>query len=409
MLAIRAARLFDGTSDRLIARPLLLVENGTITAVEANGVEPPAGLEQIDLGDVTLLPGLIDLHVHLGFDAGPDPVRQMNADDNLTLLLRMAKAARVALQAGVTTVRDLGDRDYLGVTLRDWYRSELDRTLGRDGAPSRPGGAPPAPRDIGPEILAAGPPITVTGGHCHFMNGEVDGELGIRRGVHERVKRGCDAIKVMATGGHMTPGTNPLAPQFSVPELRAAVEEAHRLNKRLTAHAHATAGIELAVEAGVDGIEHCSFQVEDGLRAEQSLIERIAAARIAVAPTIGRPAWSPMPPAFAARMEQRRAIIGRMHRAGCVLVTGTDAGIAGVPHDAAPWQVRAFADAGLSNAEAIRTATAVAAEAAGIGERKGTIAAGKDADLLAVAGNPLESLAAIHDVRAVFRAGLRVV
>jgi len=387
MLALRAAYLFDGISDRLIERPMLLVEEGRVVGVEQGSISPPEGAEVLDLADATLLPGLIDVHVHLGFDAGPDPVARMLADDDRMLLLRMAMHARRALRAGVTTVRDLGDRDYLGVALRDWYAS---------GA------------ELGPEIIAAGPPITVTGGHCYFMNGEVDGELGVRRGVRERVKRSVDVIKVMATGGNMTPGTNPLAPQFTVEELRAAVEEAHRLGKRLTAHAHAAVGIELAVEAGVDSIEHGSFQVAGGIHADQALIERIAARGIAVAPTIGRPPGSAPPPQVAAMREARYKVIERMHRAGVRLVTGTDAGIGGVPHDSAIWGVRAFTRAGLTNAEALRTATSVAAEVCGIADRKGRIAAGLDADILAVGGNVLLDLDALDDVRAVYRAGMRV-
>lgn len=408
MLAIRAARLFDGQSRTIIERPLILVEDGAITAVEQGGVEPPAHADEVDLGDVTLMPGMIDGHVHLGFDAGPDPVAQMLADDDATLLLRMAKHAGRALRAGVTTVRDLGDRDYLAVTLRDWYGGELARAVAGTSAPRATGHTPDA--DVGPEILAAGPPLTVTGGHCHFMHGEVDGELGIRRGVREHVKRRCDVIKVMATGGHMTPGTNPLAPQFTVQELRAAVEEAHRLEKRLTAHAHATVGIELAVAAGVDGIEHCSFQAGDAIVAPQALIEAIAAAGIAAALTIGRAPGGPaVSPQFERQREERRRTVGRMHAAGVKLIVGTDAGIRGVPHDSGVWAIRAFADAGLSHYDALRCATAVAADGLGIAPRKGTIAAGKDADLVAVGGDPLADLAAIHDVRAVFRRGVRVV
>lgn len=407
MLAIRAAWLFDGQSTTIIERPLLLVEDGVVTAVEHGGVQPPEHAQAIDLGDVTLMPGMIDGHVHLGFDAGPDPVAQMLADDDATLLLRMAKHAQRALRSGVTTVRDLGDRDYLAVTLRDWYRGELAQAIAQGSPPRASGHTRDA--DVGPEILAAGPPITVTGGHCHFMHGEVDGELGIRRGVREHVKRTCDVIKVMATGGHMTPGTNPLAAQFTVEELRAAVGEAHRLGKRLTAHAHATVGIELAVEAGVDGIEHCSFQAGDEIVAEQWLIEAIAAAGIAAAPTIGRaPGGPPMPPQFERRREERQAVIGRMYRAGVKLIAGTDAGIRGAPHDSAPWAVRAFAEAGLSHYDALRCATAVAADGLGIADRKGTLAAGKDADIVAVGGDPLADLAAIHDVRVVFRRGVRV-
>jgi imidazolonepropionase-like amidohydrolase len=403
MLVVRGARLFDGHSARLVERPVVLVEGGRVVAVETGAVASPAGAVELGLGDVTLLPGLIDVHVHLGFDAGPDPVARMRADDDATLLLRMAKHARRALRAGVTTLRDLGDRNFLGITLREWYRAELTSAL---AAP--PGVEPVMNADLGPEILAAGPPVTVTGGHCHFMNGEVDGELGVRRGVRERVKRGVDVIKIMATGGNMTPGTNPLAPQFTLAELRAAVEEAHRLGKKLTAHAHGAEGVALAVEAGADGIEHCTFQVADGIAADQGVIERIAAQGIACAPTIGRPPWHPLPPQTAARREARMRLIERMHRAGVRLVTGTDAGITGVPHDSATWGVRAFTAAGLSNVEALRTATSVAAEACGIAERKGRLAPGMDADMFAVGGDPLVDLNALDDVRTVFRAGVRV-
>jgi imidazolonepropionase-like amidohydrolase len=355
--------------------------------VEQGNVQPPAGYELRDLGEVTLLPGLIDVHVHLGFDASPDPVAQMQADDDLTLLLRMRHFAHAALRGGVTTVRDLGDRNFLAVTLREWFRQNAEP---------------------GPEILAAGPPITPTGGHCHFMNGEADGELEVRRGVRLRVKRGVDVIKVMSTGGHMTPGTNPLQPQYTTAELAAAVEEAHRLNKRLTAHAHGAIGIERCVEAGVDGIEHCSFQTPNGIHAEQSLIERIAEQRIAVAPTIGRPPGQELPPAFAAMQEARQAVLERMVRAGVNLVTGTDAGIRGVPHDSARYSVVAFGAAGMRPHEALRTATVAAADACGIGDRKGRLAPGYEADILAVAGNPLTNLTDVHNVRAVFRAGILV-
>jgi imidazolonepropionase-like amidohydrolase len=248
----------------------------------------------------------------------------------------------------------------------------------------------------------------VTGGHCYFLGGEADGELEVRRGVRARVKAGVDVIKVMATGGNMTPGTNVLEPQYTVAELAAAVEEAHRLGRAVTAHAHGVAGIARAVEAGVDGIEHCTFQTADGISADQEQIERIAARQIAVCPTIGRPPGSPAPRRVAARRDARLRVLERLHRAGANLVGGTDAGIGGVPHDSLPYGVMALAEAGLSHAEAIRAATAGSAAACGLAERKGTLSVGKDADILVVGGNPLDSLTALLDVRAVFRSGVRV-
>src|SRR5690348_4500471 len=140
MLVLRAARLFDGT--RVVQQPLVMLDNGRIAAVEPETREAPPDAEVVDLGDTTLLPGLIDAHVHLGFDASKEPVAQMLSDSDATLLLRMRLAARRALAAGITTVRDLGDRNYLALTLRDWFRQAAE---------------------LGPAIVAAGPPITVTG------------------------------------------------------------------------------------------------------------------------------------------------------------------------------------------------------------------------------------------------------
>lgn len=181
--ALRAAHLFDGNG--CLEQATVLLESGRITAV-AQGDGVPADVDVFDFGDATLLPGLIDTHVHLSFDAGLDPVGRLVGDDDSALLLRMRLAAQKSLAAGVTTVRDLGDRSYLAVTLRDWFRQG---------------------NEIGPEILASGPPLTVTGGHCHFLGGQADSEAELRMGVRVRATRGVDVIKVMATGGEMTLGT----------------------------------------------------------------------------------------------------------------------------------------------------------------------------------------------------------
>ena len=378
---VRAGRLFDGRV--LSARSWVLVEDGRIVAVERGATPLPIDTEVTDLGeDVTLLPGLIDAHVHLGFDASRDAVAQMRADSDATLLLRMRHAAQRALSAGITTVRDLGDRNYQGVVLRDWFRSG------------------PEP---GPEIIAAGPPITVTGGHCWFMGGEADGELEVRRAVRAHVKAGVDVLKIMATGGHMTHGTNPALPQFSVAEVRAAVDEAHRLGRGVTAHAHGPAGIAAVIEAGVDCIEHCSFRVDGGRAPDTRLIEAIASGDIFVSPTVGTLGTG------GALMESFVPILAEMHRAGVRLIASTDAGISPLkPHDVLPHAVVFLTRAGLSNAEALMAATSLAAEACGIADRKGSIAIGRDADLLAVSGDPLRDISALLNVRAVYRQGEQV-
>jgi imidazolonepropionase-like amidohydrolase len=357
----------------------VLLEDGRISAVEHGAVQPPNDAEVVDLGDATLLPGLIDAHVHLGFDASREAVRQMRADSDATLLLRMRLAAQRALAAGITTVRDLGDRNFLGVALRDWFRQGSE---------------------IGPEIIAAGPPVTVTGGHCWFMGGEADGELEIRRGVRERVKNGVDVIKVMATGGHMTPGSNPSLPQYTVGELRAAVEEAHRLGRLVTAHAHGPTGIGRAVEAGVDCIEHCSFRVDGGRQPDSRMMEAIAQKGTAVSPTVGTVGTAP------ALAESFLPILSEMHRLGVRIIGGTDAGISPAkPHDVLPHGIAFLTRAGLTNAEALTAATSLCAAACGLGDRKGALEAGKDADLLAIDGDPLRDITALLNVKAVFRAG----
>jgi imidazolonepropionase-like amidohydrolase len=387
MLVLRAQRLFDGINAQLIHNPMLVIVDGRIVGLESGG-EPPSDAEVVDLGATTLLPGLIDMHVHLGFDAGLQPVAQMIADDDATLILRMRQAAQRALAAGVTTVRDLGDRAYLGNALRDWYRTS---------------------GELGPEIVTAGPPVTVTGGHCYFMGGESDGELEVRRAVRDRVKHGVDVIKIMATGGHMTPGTNPEMAQFTVAEIAGAVEEAHRLGRKLTAHAHGPAGIAVAVEARVDGIEHCSFRVGGGREAAPRLVEQIAEQRIAVCPTVGSTPGGAVRPEFARLTAEFMPILENMHQAGVRLVGGTDAGISPrKPHDVMPYGIGVLAHAGMTNAEALSAGTAVAAAACGLGDRKGSLAPGRDADLLVVGGDPLADIAALLDVRAVYRAGQRV-
>ncbi len=384
MIGLRAARLFDGIGRAAVPNPLVLIADGRIAGVETGRGEAPSNLELVDLGDATILPGLVDAHVHLGFDASSEPVAHMRADSDAVLLLRMRLAARRALKAGVTTVRDLGDRAYLGVTLRDWFR---------------------AGDEIGPEIVAAGPPITVTGGHCHFMGGEADGELEVRRAVRARVKAGADTIKIMATGGHMTPGTNPGLPQYSVDELSAAVHEAHRLGRQVAAHAHGPAGIVAAVDARVDDIEHCSFRVARGREPDARLIDRIAEQRINVCPTVGA-----LPSEGASALaESFLPILEQMHRAGVRLIGGTDAGISpSKPHDVLPRGIAFLAQAGLTHAEALVAATSLAAEACGVADRKGAIQPGKDADLLVVDGDPTRDLSALLAVRAVYRAGQRV-
>jgi imidazolonepropionase-like amidohydrolase len=388
MLAIRAGHLFDGVSAALVEQPVVLVQAGRIVAVGSGGAAP-AEAEVVDLGSATLLPGLVDAHLHLAFDASPDPVGRLDTVDDDQLLDGMRAAARTALAAGITTVRDLGDRGYLALRLRD----EL-------------AGSPAA----GPQVLAAGPPITTTRGHCWFLGGQAEGVEGVRAAVREHADRGVDVIKVMATGGELTPGTHSHRAQYGLAELRAAVEEAHRHGLPIAAHAHAGVGIANAVAAGVDTVEHCSFLTEDSARVDPEVLDALVRAGVVVSLTLGfLPRFTP-PPRIAGLLPYLTVAARLVRASGATIVCSSDAGIGPPkPHDVLPYGAAAMIEmAGSSPVEALRSVTSVAAEACRVGDRKGRLATGFDADILAVKGDPLADITALRDVAAVFRAGERV-
>ncbi|BBH69024.1 hypothetical protein ACTI_57090 [Actinoplanes sp. OR16] len=310
----------------------------------------------------------------------------------------IADSLRTELAAGVTTVRDLGDHDYAVVDHRN------DAVAGRDN---------PAVNARSPAIVASGPPITTPDGHCASMGGGVHGVEAVRRAVRERADRGADVVKVMATGGMMTAGTDVRACQFTHDEMRAIVDEAHRLGLPVTAHAHATAGIEQCVDAGVDGIEHAGFFGADGIDTPPALVRRIAAAGIVVCPTVGadvRPGTVLPDRLIKAGFtpEGRRAQVGALYRAGVTLISGVDAGIhPAKPHGYLPRSIAELAACGVP-AAALASATSLAAKACGVSSRTGCLKAGLDADLLLVHGDPLHDLTALQNVHTVFRAGHRL-
>ncbi|MFE5872602.1 amidohydrolase family protein [Streptomyces roseifaciens] len=397
MLAIRAAKLFDGIGPGLVERPVVLAEGGRVVAVHPGG-SVPAGAELLDLGDVTLLPGFVDTHVHLAFDASDDAVGRLRRADDEELLDRMREAGRAALAAGVTTVRDLGDRGYLALRVRE--ETAKDPTAG-------------------PTVLASGPPITTARGHCWFLGGQAEGVDAIRAAVRERAERGVDVVKVMVTGGDLTPGSDPFHVQYSHAELLAAVREAHRHGLPVTAHAHSAAGIAGAVAAGFDMVEHCFFVTEitdesdesdPGVDYDRRVLDDMVRLGVVASLTLGAlPGGPPPPPRVARRLPGLVAGMAAMREAGVGVVCGSDSGIFPVKaHGSHPYSVVAMAGMGFGPLEALRAATSAAARACGVACRKGCIAPGFDADIVAVAGDPLADITAVHAVTAVLREGRRV-
>ena len=386
-LVLRAGQVFDG--ERTLGPATVVIRDGRISDLDSSGAELPEGAEVVDFGsDACLLPGLIDAHVHLGFHASAEVVKSLAACDDGALLDHMAAASVRALHAGVTTVRDLGDRNYMSLMLGGRFRSTML-----------------------PHIVAAGPPITTNGGHCYFLGGEAEGEAALRAAVRERGERGCDVVKVMVSGGNLTPGSQPHQSQYDLAALRIVVDEAHRAGLPAAAHAHGAQAVADAVEAGFDTLEHVTFFTAGGVDADPALLDRIAASGVVVSVTAGSvPAGPAPPPAIAQRMAAILANHGRMFRAGARMVPGTDAGVSpGKPHDVLPYALRALVEQiGMTPQQALRAATAIAASAIGLGESKGRIAAGADADVLVVRGNPVTDIGSITNVQAVFRAGLRV-
>jgi len=392
-IVLRAARWLDVSAGQVRAPAVVVVQDGRIASV---GGEIPPGARAVDLGDVTLLPGLIDVHTHLTGDIEGDwvtrDVRELPAD----AALRGARNAKRTLEAGFTTVRNLGAGGFADIALMKAIDS----------------GMVPGPR-----MIASAHALGITGGHCDVTGwapgileggpeeGIVDGVDAAVRGVRYQIKHGARVIKICATAGVLSFDATVGAQQLSDDEMRAIVEETTRHGLKVAAHAHGTQGILAAVKAGVASIEHGSMLNDEII----ALMKKKGTYLVPTAYLLTAMPLNLLPPPIAAKAKQIIPLAQESHRqavkAGVKIAFGTDAAV--YPHGLNAREFAVYVGYGMTPIDAIRTATAGAADLLGVGDR-GAIAPGQLADLVAVPGDPLKDIKAMEQVSFVMKGGVVV-
>lgn len=399
---IEASALLDVEESRVITDGYVWVDDGKIRSWGTHTDLPPlpSGTVVQSFPHHTLLPGLINCHAHLCVPSGGQPfyLRQTNEMALLTAVRNMGREQR----SGVTTVRDCGDQNGVLFSLR----RSIDQGILE-----------------GPRLILCGPPLTKSGGHAHFLGGEVDGPYNIARMVQQRVADGADFIKLIGTGGG-TPGSDPAQPSYSAPEFEAAVAAAQQLGVPVAVHCRGTPGIVSAIAAGVDHIEHACFEKPDGtLSFDRKIAESMARAGTFITPTIQlyRDALAHLqlksteqvlnsseqayldrlPGVIDTKFETLRGFL----TAGVPVVAGNDAGLPYTEFGCFWQELDAMITGGMTYMQALASATIVAAKAVKLEDQIGSIRNGKQADLVIVEGDPTDNIAALSRVRMVMQAG----
>lgn len=384
------ARLIDGTG-RVWQRAAIHIADDRITTVtdaEPDSTDEPA----LNLGGKTVVPGFINCHVHLCLDGSPDPITAWASRSLTENVLIAGKQAEATVKAGITTVRDLGGID--GVDLG------LKKTI-NDGIIN------------GPRMLVSGRVLCMTGGHGHVIGREVDGPDEARKGAREQLKAGADVIKVMATGGVMTPGVEPGSPQLTFEELRAAIEEAEKAGKLTATHAQGTTGIKNAVRAGIGSIEHGFFldteAIDMMLERGTFFVPTLAALYHIIEGGLESGIPSYVVEKAARASDAQLDSFRRAREAGVRVAAGNDGGTPFNTADNLSSELERMVDAGVSPADALETAHKTAAELLGLSGQIGTVEPGKLADLVILDADPLADISAVRQVLMVFKDGQRVV
>jgi imidazolonepropionase-like amidohydrolase len=379
-LAIRRALVIDSTGTRREHLTVVLQGSRIATVGPDTRVKIPKGAKVIEGNGKALLPGLIDCHIHYCLDASPDAIRSLQQDDPTVTAIKAATHAQATLDGGITTVRDVGSRDHISISVSRAIRAGIIP---------------------GPRTLNAGLAVCMTGGHAWFIGRQADGPDEVIKAVREQIRAGADVIKFIATGGVLTPGVSPGAAQLTPEELRAGVEEATRAGRRVAAHAHGAEGMKNAIRAGVHSIEHGTLLDDEAidlfLTHGTFLVPTLSAIQSGC--EMGRAHGMPDDAVrkCAVLGEEQKKTFRKALKAGVRIAMGTDAGTPFNPHGRNAQELRRMVAFGMTPMQAIEAATHSAATLLGLEHEIGTIETGKEADLLLVNGNPLDDIALLEE------------
>ena len=393
--AIRCGKLLDVRSGRLLENQLISFDaDGIITSVATSGSSVPEGT--IDLAHATCLPGLMDVHTHITADPSDSGYQGLGVSIPRSAV-KGARNARLTLLAGFTTIRNVGADGFADVAVRDGINNgEI----------------------LGPRMLVSGPPLGITGGHCddnllpfefhHVASGVADGPWAARAKVREVIKYGADVIKICASGGVLSKGDQPGTPQYTLEEMTAIAEEAHKLGRKVAAHAHGTQSIKDAIRAGIDSIEHSSLIDDEGIALAKQHGTYLVFDIYNDDYILQEGEKAGMLP----ESIEKEKKIGRLQRenfrrafqAGAKIAFGTDSGV--YPHGDNAKQFAKMIEWGMKPLDAIQASTINAADLLGSSKKAGSIEAGYFADVIGVEGNPLENVRALESVKFVMKGGV---
>jgi imidazolonepropionase-like amidohydrolase len=396
VVIIRASRLFDPTSGRMIEHPVVVISADKIQSLSEDKAAVSPTTRIIDLGNATILPGFIDVHTHLTMNVGGGGYEGLGVSIPRAALIG-AKNARLTLLAGFTTVRNVGAEGYSDVALRD---------------------AIDAGDVLGPRMQVSGPPLGISGGHCdnsllpfefhHSAEGVADGEQAVMHRVREVIKYGADVIKFCASGGVFSKGDNPLLEQYSPAEMNVLITEAHRLGRKVATHAHSSIAIKDAVRAGVDSIEHGIFIDEEGINLMKEHHTFLVPTSYPLfwfeqhESEMHLPPWVIEKAAIIIPVAKKN--VAQAFKAGVRVALGTDAGV--YPHGQNGGEFWSMVQLGLAPVQALQAGTVNAAELMGWSDRVGVIRPGMFADIVAVRGDPISDIHALEHVQFVMKGGV---